>query len=149
MDRLIKWAIKRIPRTENAQVGALAGIATTLPIKETILSLVYLQATSLIATAPICNTSETDIGWMHEIKMYLRTGDLLEESKQAHKVQIQVARFTLIGDNLYRRFYGGPYIRCLNDIEAQYVSAKLHEGVCDNHIGKRTLAHRAHSQGYY
>ena len=27
--------------------------------------------------------------------------------------------------------------------------AKLHEGVCGNHIGGQTLAHRAHSQGYY
>ena len=86
---------------------------------------------------------------MHEIEMYLRTGDLLEESKQAHKVRIQAARFTLIGDNLYRWFYEGPYLKCLNDIEAQYVSAELHEGVCGNHIGGRILAHRAHSQGYY
>ncbi|RVW25272.1 hypothetical protein CK203_109333 [Vitis vinifera] len=27
--------------------------------------------------------------------------------------------------------------------------AKLHEGVYDNHLGGRTLAHRAYSQGYY
>ncbi|RVX12416.1 Retrovirus-related Pol polyprotein from transposon 412 [Vitis vinifera] len=33
--------------------------------------------------------------------------------------------------------------------EAQYVLAELHEGVCGNHTGGRSLAHRAHSQGYY
>ena len=27
--------------------------------------------------------------------------------------------------------------------------AKLHEGICGNHLGGRTLAHRAHTQGYY
>ena len=27
--------------------------------------------------------------------------------------------------------------------------AKLHEGICGNHPGGRTLAHRAHTQGYY
>ena len=27
--------------------------------------------------------------------------------------------------------------------------AELHEGVCGNHLGGRTLAHRAHTQGYY
>ena len=27
--------------------------------------------------------------------------------------------------------------------------AELHEGVCGNHPGGRTLAHRAHTQGYY
>ncbi|RVX18478.1 Retrovirus-related Pol polyprotein from transposon 17.6 [Vitis vinifera] len=30
-----------------------------------------------------------------------------------------------------------------------YVLAELHEGVCGNHSGGRSLAHRAHSQGYY
>ncbi|KAL6343190.1 hypothetical protein AAG906_020988 [Vitis piasezkii] len=47
------------------------------------------------------------------------------------------------------RFFGGPYLRCLNDVGTQYVLVELHEGVCSNHIGAHTLAHRAHSQGYY
>ena len=62
---------------------------------------------------------------------------------------MQVARFTLIGDCLYRRSFGGPYLRCLDSTEAQYVLAKLHEGICSNHTGGRSLAHNAHSQGYY
>ena len=115
LDRLSKSAIKRIPHTKNVQANALARIVATLPIKEAILMPVYLQATSLIVIATICNTSETGVGWMHEIKMYLRIGDLLEESKQAHKMRIQVGRFTLIGDSLYRRSFKGPYLRCLNN----------------------------------
>ena len=62
---------------------------------------------------------------------------------------MQAAHFTLIEDNLYKRYFTGPYLKCLNDVEAQYVLAELHEGVCCNHIGMRTLAHRAHSQGCY
>ena len=27
--------------------------------------------------------------------------------------------------------------------------AELHEGICGNHLGGRTLAYRAHTQGYY
>ena len=27
--------------------------------------------------------------------------------------------------------------------------AELHEGICGNHPGSRTLAHKAHTQGYY
>ena len=115
LDRLSKSAIKRIPHTKNVQANALARIVATLPIKEAILMPVYLQATSLIVIATICNTSETGVGWMHEIQMYLRIGDLLEESKQAHKMRIQVTRFTLIRDSLYRCSFKGPYIRCLNN----------------------------------
>ncbi|KAL6312450.1 hypothetical protein AAG906_021666 [Vitis piasezkii] len=47
------------------------------------------------------------------------------------------------------RSFTGPYLRCLGHSEAQYVLAELHEGICGNHTGGRSLAHRAHSQGYY
>ena len=62
---------------------------------------------------------------------------------------MQAARFTLIGGHLYKRSFTGPYLRCLNHSEALYVLAELHDGVCGNHSGGRSLAHRAYSQGYY
>ncbi|RVW37234.1 hypothetical protein CK203_103125 [Vitis vinifera] len=74
---------------------------------------------------------------------------LPEDPKQAHKIRVQAARFTLIGGHLYKRSFTGPYLRCLGHSEAQYVLAELHEGICGNHTGGRSLAHRAHSQGYY
>ena len=86
---------------------------------------------------------------MEVIAKYLRTESLPNESKQAHKIRVQVARFTLIEEHLYKRFFTGPYLRCLNHSEAQYILAELHEGVCGNHPGGQSLAHRAHSQGYY
>ncbi|XP_034672622.1 uncharacterized protein LOC117904223 [Vitis riparia] len=149
LDRLNEWAIKKISHIENVQVEALVGRGVTLPIKEAVLLVVHLQTTSSIAVAPICNTNETSLGWAHEIENYLRTGNLLEESKRAHKIRVQVARFTLIGDCLYRRSFGGPYLRCLDNTETQYVLVELHEGVCGNHTRGRTLAHRAYSQEYY
>ena len=38
---------------------------------------------------------------------------------------------------------------CLTPEQGQYVLAELHEGICVNYPGGRTLAHRAHTQGYY
>ena len=32
------------------------------------------------------------------------------------------------------------YLRWLQLDEAEYVMRKIHEGVCDNHLGKRSLA---------
>ena len=120
-----------------------------LLIKKAVLLFVHLQTTSSIVVAPIYNTNEASVDWMHKIKTYLRTGDLPQESKHSHKIWVQVARFTLINDSFYRRFFGDPYLMCLNSSNAQYVLAELHEGVCGNHIGKWTLAYRAHLQGYY
>ena len=42
LDKLRKWVIKRIPSTKNVQANTLAGIAATLPIKETVLLPIYL-----------------------------------------------------------------------------------------------------------
>ena len=149
LKKLTEWDVKRIPRAENVQVDALARIASTFPINEVVQLPIYLQTTSSITTTSICSGSKTDISWMHEIETYLRIGELPEESKQAHKIRVQAACYTLIKESLYRRFFGGSYLKCLNDIEAQYVLAKLHEGICGNYIGGHTLTHHAHSQGYY
>ncbi|RVW86821.1 Retrovirus-related Pol polyprotein from transposon 297 [Vitis vinifera] len=80
-----------------------------------------------------------DQEWTHDIAEYLRTGTLPEDPKQAHKIRVQAARFTLIGGHLYKRSFTGPYLRCLGHSEAQYVLAELHEGICGNHTGGRSL----------
>lgn len=82
MDNLSKWAIKRIHRIENIQVDALAGITATLSIKEAVLLPIYFQTTSSIAATPICNTSETGVGWMDEIETYLGQGICLEKANK-------------------------------------------------------------------
>ena len=40
-------------------------------------------------------------------------------------------------------------MKCLTTEQGQYVLAELHEGICGNHPGGRTLTYRAHTQGYY
>ena len=40
-------------------------------------------------------------------------------------------------------------MKCLAPEQSHYVLAELHEGICGNHYGGRTLAHRAHTQGYH
>ena len=76
-------------------------------------------------------------------------GELPNERNKAHRIQIQSARFSLVNEQLFKRSLGGPYLKCLTNEQGQYVLAKLHEGICGNHPGGRTLAHRAHTQGYY
>lgn len=149
LKRLDEWIIRRIPQMENLKANALAGIAATLPIREVVMLPVYLQATSSITPRLACSDTEVDLSRMHDIVEYLQIGELLEDEKHEHKVHIQAAYFTLINDRLYKRSFGGLYLRCLSDLEAKYVIAELHEGVSDNHPGGWTLTHRAHTQGYY
>ena len=131
------------------KADALAGIDVTLPIKEAVMLPIYLKATPSITPELVCRTNEVNSGWMHDIVKYLQTGELPEDEKQAHRLHIQAARFTLINDQLYRRTFGGPYLKYLSELEAKYVLAELHEGICGNYPSGLTLAHRAYTQGYY
>ena len=116
--KLSEWVIERVPRIENLMANTLVGITVTLLIKEAMLLPIYLQVASFIAAMSICSTIESNDDWMHDIVRYLQTGELPKEEKQVHKVQVQVSRFTLIGDCLYRRSFGGSYLKCLGDPEA-------------------------------
>ena len=86
---------------------------------------------------------------MDLIRLYIATGELPNDRGKAHKIQIQSDRFSLVDRQLYKRSMGGPYLKCLTLEQGQYVLAELHEGICRNHPGGRTVAHRAHTQGYY
>ena len=76
-------------------------------------------------------------------------GELPDDINKAHKIQVQSAKFSLVDGPLFKRSLDGSYLKCLNVEQGQYVLAELHEGICGNHPGGRTLAHRAHTQGYY
>ena len=56
LQRLGEWTIEKIPRADNIRADALARIATSLPIKEAILLLIYVQTDSSITKASTCNT---------------------------------------------------------------------------------------------
>ena len=80
---------------------------------------------------------------------YINMGELPDDRNKAHKVQIQSARFSLVNGQLFKRSLDGPYLKCLTTEHGRYVLVELHEGICGNHLGDRTLAQRAHTQGYY
>ena len=55
----------------------------------------------------------------------------------------------LIKDVLYKRGFFHLYLRCLNSKEANYVIREVHKGVCGNHFGPRSLAHKLIQARYY
>ena len=40
-------------------------------------------------------------------------------------------------------------LKCVEEEDADYILREIHEGVCGNHSGGRTLAYKALRQGYY
>ena len=149
LEKLDEWVIRQVSCEENGKANTLAGIVATLLIKEAVMLPVYLKVSPLITPERVCNTSQTNLGWMLNIVKYLRTGEVLGDEKQACKLRIQATHFTLINDQLYRQSFRGPYLKFFSKPNAKYDMSELHEGVCGNHPGGWTLTHRAYMQGYY
>ena len=80
--------------------------------------------------------------WTTTIASYLKDGVLPDEKEAARKLKVRVARFILIKDVLYKRGFSCPYLRCLGNNEADYIMREVHEGVCGNHSGSRSLIHK-------
>ncbi|KAL6339335.1 hypothetical protein AAG906_028062 [Vitis piasezkii] len=85
-----------------------------------------------IALEWVYDVAHVDLGWMQPIANYLRIGEVPEDGKQAHKLHIQAS-------------FGGPYLKCLTNFEAQYVLVELHEGggysqpITNRHGSKKLL----------
>ena len=133
------WKLEHVPRDSNEKADALVSVAASLPITETIFMPIYYQLVSSIASPQINQVDEVLPSWMDSIILYLSTGQLLSERDKAHKLQVQSARFSLLDGQLYKRSLGGPYLKCLTPEQSHYVLAELHEGICGNHPGGRTL----------
>ncbi|KAM1382419.1 hypothetical protein ACFX2F_034892 [Malus domestica] len=74
---------------------------------------------------------------------------LVAPSTMAAEIRYKVTCYLIINDQLYKRGFNLPYLRCLTPAEAETVIREIHEGVCGDHAGSRSLAHKAFRQGYY
>ena len=90
------WKLQHVPKDSNEKVDALAVVAASLPITETIFLPIYYQQDSSIATIRVNQVGETFPSWMDPITQYINTGELPNEKDKAYRVQVQSTRFSII-----------------------------------------------------
>ena len=76
---------------------------------------------------------------MTPIISFLQDGYLPEEAEEAKKARKRVAKFTILNDTLYKRGFSMPYLKCVDEEEAKYILEEIHEGVCGDHAGHRSM----------
>ena len=109
---------------------------------------------SFVQLSPLIDSSDVQergskSNWTTKIASYLKDGVLPDEKEAARKLKVRVARFVLIKDVLYKRGFSRPYLRCLGNEEADYVMREVHEGICENHSGSRSMVYKLVWAGYY
>ena len=86
---------------------------------------------------------------MNPIIEFLAEDRVPDDESETNKVRRVASLYWLSADRkLYRRSFGGPYLLCLHPEEINELLAELHEGVCGSHVGGRSLAHWAMTQGF-
>ncbi|XP_059658508.1 uncharacterized protein LOC132304809 [Cornus florida] len=76
-------------------------------------------------------------------------GVLPDQKSEARKLRITAAKYAIINNQLYRKSFSGPYLKCLSPTEALVVLRQIHDGDCGNHSWGRSLAHKVVTQGYF
>ncbi|XP_050242344.1 uncharacterized protein LOC126691335 [Quercus robur] len=86
-----------------------------------------------------------------EIIIERSLSDILPEEKiEVEKIRRKAPRFWLSEDKkLYKRSFFGPYLLCVHPEMLESLLEELHEGICGSHTGRRSLSHRAITQGYW
>ena len=82
------WQLEHVPRNYNEKVDALAVIAVSLIIKETVLLPMYYLTESSITTSRVNEIDETSSSWMTPIVLYVSSGELRDNRVEAHKIQV-------------------------------------------------------------
>ena len=91
----------------------LVAVAASIPIKETVFLPIYYQSTSSITIDHVSQIDEAGPSWLTPIMHYLSLGELSDNRVEAHKAQVQAARFSLVNEQLYKRSLDGSYLKCL------------------------------------
>ena len=86
---------------------------------------------------------------MDPIRDYLVDGIWPSNPKEASKLRTRSARFTIRRGTFYKRGFSTPILKCVGKEDANYVLREVHEGICGNHIGARSLVAKTLRQGYY
>ncbi|XP_077251929.1 uncharacterized protein LOC143891180 [Tasmannia lanceolata] len=118
--RFASFEVIRVPRTENAKADVLSKLAASGYTTLGSIHMEFLQRSSIESKAIEVMQLEDEPCWMDEIMGYLRDARLPEDKKEARKVIQRAARFSFSGDNLYKRSYTLPYLKCLRPSDAAY-----------------------------
>jgi len=87
--------------------------------------------------------------WMTLILKFLVHDTLPDNETEAKRVRRQAASYTMVNEELFKRGFSVPLLKCLDPAQAEYVLAELHRGICGMHSGTRSMAIRVLRVGYY
>ncbi|GKA72185.1 reverse transcriptase domain-containing protein [Tanacetum coccineum] len=135
------FLIKQVPRSKNKKADALSKMAST--------SFAHLSKQVLVEELKEKSVNEREVltvveeegdTWMTLIHEYLTVRNFTKERKKERAIKRKSQRFAIINGILYKKYFLGPWLRCV---------AIINEGSCSMHAGTRSVVAKALRTGYY
>ena len=144
-----QFDISHIPRKENARADTLSRLATSTEESLGRTFIEYLEAPSIEKVEEIQQITD-EPSWKDSFIRYLSDGILPTKiPSEIWKFKRKASQFVLMDGQLYKKSYSFPLLKCLGPTDADYVLREIHEGICGNHSGGRSLVYKALRQSYY
>ena len=86
---------------------------------------------------------------MTPIIAFLQDRHLPQNIEEAKKVKKRAAGFIILNDTLYKIGFSMPYLKCVDEEEAKYILEEIHQGICRDHAGPRSLVNKVIRIGYF
>lgn len=144
-----RFKIKNIPRAQNQKADVLiklASVAFNHLTKEILVEVLEKPSTKEERINAIVEEEEEN--WMSPIFRCLKEGIWPEDQIEARNLRMKISHYTLIDDELFKKSYLGPMLRCVRPLQANYVIREVHEGACGMHSGPRSVVAKLMRQGY-
>ncbi|XP_074377335.1 uncharacterized protein LOC141718858 [Apium graveolens] len=138
--------ILQINREENAKADELSKLIQNTSDLSNSVYFKELGAPSTDRPEVLCVSSPEN--WMTPYIAYLKDDTLSEDQNKARYLKYKAARFFLEDNQLYRRTFSAPTLKCVDSDEADYCLREVHEGMCGDHLAAKALTYKV-IQGYY
>lgn len=150
-----KFNIQQVPREQNTQADALAGLGavfrtvncSNIPVIHFMKPAIEREGDEVAVES--LDVETIDKGWTGAYKDYLLYGIQPDNSNEARILRMKASRFVIVNEVLYKKSATGLLQRCLEKTEADMVMMDVHEGDCGNHTNGRNLSLKILRMGYY
>ncbi|XP_071733013.1 uncharacterized protein [Rutidosis leptorrhynchoides] len=144
------FQITQVSRTLNKKADALSKLAAlTFSHFKKEIWVEEVKVKSIEPDGVSAAVEEEEQSWMTPIVEFLNKGTLPIDSIEARKIKMKAPMYFLDKGILYKKFFLGPHLRCLNPTQAESIIREVRKGMCALHSGHKTVASKIMRLGYY
>ena len=135
--RFERFELIQINRSLNQHADALSKLAFARDIPGRLIHMEVLQRPNIDEQKGGVHYIATIDDWRMPMLKYLLDHEIPSTPLEAKRLKTSVAHLKVIGQELYKREYSAPLLKCLGPQEAEQALEEVHEGDCSEHLSGR------------